>query len=82
VTNPDVGAVQLIDAATRRIIKTVEVGDGSQPFGIALAPDGSRAWITLRGAGEVVEMSLPDGAIARRWPTGPGTGPDGIAFAP
>lgn len=82
VTNPEAGAVQLIDAATRRIIKSIAPGDGSQPFGIAVAPNGSRAWITLRGSGEVVEMSLPDGAITQRWSTGPGTGPDGIAYAP
>ena len=82
VTNPDAGAVQLIDAGTRRIIKAVPVGNGTQPFGIAVDPNGRRAWITLRGSGEVVEMSLPDGAITQRWSTGPGTGPDGIAFAP
>lgn len=82
VTNPDAGAVQLIDAATRRILKMVSVGSGTQPFGIAVDPSGRRAWITLRGSGEVVEMSLPEGAITQRWSTGPGSGPDGIAFAP
>jgi YVTN family beta-propeller protein len=82
VTNPDAGAVQLIDASTRRILKTVSVGNGTQPFGIAVDPNGRRAWITLRGSGEVVEMSLPDGGITKRWSTGPATGPDGIAYAP
>jgi YVTN family beta-propeller protein len=82
VTNPEADAVQLIDAGTRRIIKGVSTGSGSQPFGIAMDPGGRRAWITLRGSGEVVEMSLPDGAIVQRWSTGAGSGPDGIAFAP
>jgi YVTN family beta-propeller protein len=82
VTNPEADAVQLIDAGTRRIIKGVSTGSGSQPFGIAMDPGGRRAWITLRGSGEVVEMSLPDGALGQRWSTGPGSGPDGIAFAP
>jgi YVTN family beta-propeller protein len=82
VTNPEADAVQLIDANTRRIIKAVPTGGGSQPFGIAVDPNGQRAWITLRGSGEVVEMALPDGAIVQRWSTGPGSGPDGIAYAP
>ena len=82
VTNPEADAVQLIDATTRRILKTISTGSGSQPFGIAVDPNGRRAWITLRGTGEVIEMSLPDGSIAARWSTGPGTGPDGIAFVP
>lgn len=82
VTNPEADAVQLIDANGRRIVKTISTGGGSQPFGIAVDPNGRRAWITLRGTGEVIEMSLPDGGITARWSTGPGTGPDGIAFVP
>lgn len=78
VTNPMANEVQLIDPATRRILRTVATG-GSQPFGIAMAPDGSRAWITLRGSAEVIELALPDGTITNRFSTGEGTGPDGIA---
>lgn len=85
VTNPQRDEVQLIDARTRALRITVKVGSGdgsAQPFGIAVAPSGDRAWITLRGSGEVVELGLPDGRILRRFATGSGTGPDGIGYAP
>jgi YVTN family beta-propeller protein len=81
VTNPMANEVQLIDAATRRIVRAVPTG-GSQPFGIAVDPRGDRAWVTLRGSAEVIELALPSGEITHRFSTGAGSGPDGIAFAP
>lgn len=81
VTNPMANEVQLIDASTRRILRTVATG-GAQPFGIAMDPRGGRAWITLRGSAEVIELSLPSGEVTHRFSTGAGSGPDGIAVAP
>lgn len=81
VTNPEANELRLIDVATRRVLKVVPTG-GSQPFGIAMAPDGRRAWITLRGSAEVIEVTLPSGEITKRFTTGAGTGPDGIAVVP
>ena len=82
VTNPEADEIQFIDAATRRIINTLSLDAGAQPFGLAVDPAGGRAWVTLRGAAEVIELTLPEGRITARFPTGPGTGPDGIAYTP
>jgi len=60
----------------------IPTGAGTQPFGIAVAPDGGTAWITLRGVGEVAQLDLHAAAVVRTLPTGAGTGPDGIAFIP
>lgn len=82
VTNPFSDEVQLIDPATRRIVATIktpgEGGGPGQPFGIAFHPDGSTAWITLRGANQVVELDLTAATVRRYLPAG--GGPDGIAY--
>ncbi len=83
VTNPERDEIRLIDAGTRAIRQVITLeGGGAQPFGIAVAPDGQRMWVTLRGSGEVAEVALPDGRVVRRFPTGAGTGPDGIGYLP
>jgi YVTN family beta-propeller protein len=50
---PGVGAVQVIDLATRKIVSTISVG--SFPQGATLTPDGSQLWITYP-LGQVVDV--------------------------
>ncbi|MCB9689002.1 MAG: hypothetical protein H6735_28425 [Alphaproteobacteria bacterium] len=45
------------------------VGEGSRPFRIEVADD--TAWVTLRGTGEVAEVSLPDLEVRWRTPVCP-----------
>ncbi len=82
VTNPFSDEVQVIDPATRKILTAIrtpgEGGRNGQPFGLAFAPDGQTAWVTLRGAAQVVELDLRERRVRRYLPSG--QGPDGIAY--
>src|SRR5207237_7146233 len=48
------------------VAATVAAGD--QPRGLAFAPDGSRLYVALAGAGEVVEIDWATRKSLRRWP--------------
>src|SRR5690606_6546130 len=45
VSNERSGDVSVIDAATRKVVRTIEVG--SRPRGIHLSPDGRRLYVAL-----------------------------------
>jgi len=83
VTNPFTDEVQIIDPASKRILVALktpgEGGRAGQPFGLTFAPDSRTAWVTLRGAGQVVELDLGERRVRRYLPAG--RGPDGIAYA-
>lgn len=83
VTNPERDEVRIVDVQTRTVRTTLSVaqdGGPTQPQGIAMSPKGDKAWVSLGRAGQVVEIDLRAGKVARRFATG--AGPDGIAFVP
>lgn len=49
------------------------------PAGIALSPDGSKLYVTLNIANQLVEMDVPTGRITRSWDVG--VAPFGIVLA-
>lgn len=55
-------------------------GDSSVPIGIAVDPDGRRAWIAHANADILTEHALPSGEMVRRLEAG--REPDGMAFSP
>ena len=67
----------ILDAATRKEIKTFNLGGGSA--GILVVPDGSRAYVAVSAADKVAVIDLKKldtaGSIAT------GKGPDGLAWA-
>lgn len=77
--------VQVVDLATGRVTGDVVVGHS--PAGVALSPDGRRAWVADSGAGTVSVADLDIGARTRTIPVG-GTptavhlGRDGLAYVP
>ncbi len=80
VSNPETGKLWLIDTADRQVLAKIDFGTGTMPQGIAVAPDGRTAWVTLGQAAQVAAVNLESGTIIGRWPTGPS--PDGVAYAP
>lgn len=50
-------SIATIDASTGAVSNSLAVG--SEPFAMALAPDGSALYVGLNGSGEVVKLSLP-----------------------
>ena len=66
-----------------------DVVPGVYPIAISVAPDGSRAFIALWNASEIVEIDLAKSAIGRKLtllkpssPIAPGTHPCAFAFSP
>ena len=68
--------LMVMDAATRREIKTFDLGGGSA--GIVIVPDGSRAYVAVSGKDKVVVVDLKTLEISGSVATG--KGPDGLAW--
>jgi YVTN family beta-propeller protein len=51
VTNSASDTVSVIDTATNTVVATIAVGDN--PQGVAVSPDGTRAYVTNGGSGDV-----------------------------
>jgi YVTN family beta-propeller protein len=61
VPNQDDATVSVIDPATRRLLRTVDlrrygVGDNAKPHHVQVEPDGSAWYVTLIGAGKVLKL--------------------------
>ncbi|MBI5603818.1 MAG: beta-propeller fold lactonase family protein, partial [Deltaproteobacteria bacterium] len=56
VTNENDDTVRVIDTATNSLVATVNVGD--QPEGIAVTPEGSRAYVANYGSGTVSVINM------------------------
>jgi YVTN family beta-propeller protein len=80
VTLPSIGAVAVIDTATRQRIETLSLGAATGPHRIALQPDGHYAWVALDDVGAVAVIDLETRKVAARIPTGPGE--HDFAFTP
>ena len=57
-------AIQVIDAATGTVAAPITVGRG--PMGLQASADGSRLWVAVSGADELVELRVSDWSITRR----------------
>jgi YVTN family beta-propeller protein len=77
VSDPGSNALVVLDAASRKEIKRINVG--RQPEGILMAPDGTRAYVAVAGEKTVVVLNLKTLEGSARIPTG--NGPDGMAWA-
>jgi DNA-binding beta-propeller fold protein YncE len=73
VTDTRGGSVLLVDPRARTVVRSLAL-PGS-PYGLSTDPATGRAWVTLTGRNEVVQLDVrPDGDAAaitevRRWPT-------------
>ncbi|MBV8546783.1 MAG: YncE family protein, partial [Acidobacteria bacterium] len=65
------------DAATKEIIKSVEMSEG--PSGILMAPDGKRAFVACAGAKKVAVVDTATFSVVHEIETG--NVPDGLGYA-
>ena len=70
-------ALHVLDAQTRQPVGTVSFDAGASPAGVAVAPDGRRAYVTLNGLDRVAVVDLDALAVVALYEIGPV--PDGIA---
>jgi YVTN family beta-propeller protein len=71
------GNVEIVDAATHREIKSLDLGGGSG--GILIVPDGSKAYVAVSQKNKVVAIDLKELKVIGEIPTG--KNPDGLAWA-
>ncbi len=67
----------VFDAASRRQLKTLDLGGGAA--GILIAPDGARAYIAVSTRNRIAVVDLKALAVVQEIPTG--NRPDGLAWA-
>jgi len=77
VANFGSGNVTVIDTSTNKVIATVMVG--SQPYGIAVTPDGAFAYVANCG-GNVFVIDTATNKVATKFPAG--ACPTGVAITP
>ena len=76
VSDVDANEIVVVDAATRKEITRLPVGQ--RPLGILMAPDGSRAFVAMNTDHYVATLDLTSLTVTGRIPTG--KGPDGMAW--
>ena len=77
VANQDDASISVLAAADGSLTETIELAHGSAPYGVAFAPYGGVAYVSLEGTGQLVELSALTGEFLRTANVGPS--PRGIA---
>lgn len=77
ISDPGNNGLVVVDAASRKEVKRLNVG--RQPEGILIAPDGAHAYIAVAGEKTIAVLDLKTLEVSSRIPTG--NGPDGMAWA-
>lgn len=75
---PQQGALVVVDTRKRKEARRIPIGLG--PIGIAIAPDGKRAFVAAVAEGKVVVVDLRSMKVTGSVETG--AGPDGLWFVP
>jgi MYXO-CTERM domain-containing protein len=63
--------IAVLDQDDGHELASIPLPRGSRPFGLAFSPDGSRAYATLRGTGELVELDPAKRGVTRTLAVGP-----------
>ena len=85
VANPDNNTATLFDVAADKHTRVQETWTGLEPNGVAVMPDGTRAYITNTVSGSVAVMSITRGGrLSMRYQSEipAGTEPYGVALTP
>jgi YVTN family beta-propeller protein len=81
VTSPGNGTVSVIDTATNTVGATISLGTSQNPFGVAITPDGTRAYVTINFPNNfVLVIDTATNTVVATIPVG--VGPDGVAITP
>jgi len=78
VSNATAGSISVVDAARRRVVRELAVGD--EPAGLAVAADGRTLYAALRGEHAVVAVDAVEGRVTGR--VAVGHEPYGLALSP
>jgi len=79
VTNRGVATISVVDGATGSKLTDIGLPRGSAPHGVAFAPDGSAAYVTLEATGRLLRLSPSTRAVTATLDLGPTV--RGIAIA-
>jgi YVTN family beta-propeller protein len=80
VTNQDSNNVTVIDTATNMVVGTMPIAVGTDPFGVAITPDGTRAYVANQGSNNVSVIGTATNMVVATITVG--TGPGGVAITP
>jgi YVTN family beta-propeller protein len=80
VANQDSATISVIDTASNSVTSTISMPYASQPFGIALAPNGGAVYVTLHATGQLAKID-PTTRVIVGTPTGVGPDPRGVAIS-
>ena len=81
VSEPDKNRVLVIDPATRKVTKAIDLtGAGyAGPVTMLFSPDGKRLWVAATGSAAVAEIDTANWSVTRRLDAGKGS--DGLAYS-
>lgn len=65
VAEQDKSILTLFDAQTLKQLKTVALGNSSQPYGVVLSPDAQTAWVSSQALGVVYQVNCTAGKVDR-----------------
>jgi len=63
VLSQDDASISVLDAGGTGVLRTIDLPRASRPYGIAFSPDGSAAWVTTEGTGQVLKLDPLAGGI-------------------
>jgi len=63
VTNKHGASISVINASTLSVSQTIPLPYASQPFGVAFAPTGGFAYVTLEASGKLLKLDAASGAV-------------------
>ncbi len=67
VVNQDDASISVYETRFGTRTRDIALPRGSQPYGIAFAPDGSAAFVSLQGVGGVVKVDRDGQILGRKW---------------
>ena len=71
VVNKGGASISIVDPSTLSVAQTLVLPRASQPYGIAFAPDGSAAYVTLEASGHLLKLHPASGATLATLAVGP-----------
>jgi YVTN family beta-propeller protein len=67
VTNQSDGTISVVDGSAGRLAATLPVGAGTMPYGVAFAPDGQAAYVSLQATGQLLKLDPTSRSITDRF---------------
>jgi YVTN family beta-propeller protein len=71
VTNKQSSSISVIDTATRKVVHTIALPAGSQPYGVAASPSGGAMYVALEATGRLLKLDATSFAILGNLDVGP-----------